>query len=82
LTGRIDPLVPAYDGYATTGSRTNLVDYISDEMRRDWQTNREELTAFWKSNMSDCEAWPRDCLPWLCFGPRDREPWAETHLMD
>ena len=82
LTGRIEPLVPAYDGYATTGNRKNLVDYISDEMRLDWQNHREELMAFWKSDKSDAETWPDVCLPWLCFGPRDRPPWAEQHLMD
>lgn len=80
LTGRIEPMVSAYSGYATTGNRTNLADYISDEMRRDWQTHREALLAFWRSGKSDAEVFPDDCLPWLCLGPRDRLPWAEQHL--
>ncbi len=80
LTGKVEPLCNAYDGYATTGSRTNLVDYISDDMRLDWRNHRAELMAFWQSDMSDAEAWPEICLPWLCFGPRDRPPWAAQHL--
>jgi hypothetical protein len=80
LTGRIEPMVPAYSGYATTGNRTNLVDYISDEMRLDWQNHRTALLEFWESGMSDAEAFPDDCLPWLCFGPRDRLPWAARYL--
>jgi hypothetical protein len=80
LTGRIEPMVPAYSGYATTGTRTNLVDYISDEMRADWRMHREVLIAFWTSGVSDVEAFPDDTPPWLCLGPRDRLPWAEQHL--
>jgi hypothetical protein len=82
LTGRVEPLVPAYDGYATTGNRTNLLDYVDDNMRADWLANRDMLLEFWQSDTSDWDAWPEICLPWLYFGPRDREPWAQTHLMD
>jgi hypothetical protein len=80
LTGRIEPLVPAYNGYAATGNRTNLTDYIDDNMRADWLANRDVLMEFWQSGMSDAEAFPEKCLPWLCFGPRDRPAWAAQHL--
>lgn len=79
LTGQIVPVVSGYSGYAT-GSSRNLTDYISDEMRRDWQYHREELLAFWTSGKSDAEVFPDDTLPWLCLGDRSRLPWAARHL--
>ena len=79
LTGRIVYPVQGYDGYGD-GRSTNVADYISDEMRRNWQTHREALLAFWRLGKSDAEVFPDDCLPWLCLGPRDRLPWAEQHL--
>jgi hypothetical protein len=79
LTGRIVYPVQGYDGYGD-GRSTNVADYISDEMKADWLANRTVLLEFWQSGMSDAEAFPDDCLPWLCLGPRDRLPWACAHL--
>jgi hypothetical protein len=45
LTGEICYAVQGYTGYGD-GSSTNVTDYISDEMRRDWAANRDELLAF------------------------------------
>ena len=75
LTGRIVYPVQGYDGYGD-GRSTNVADYISDEMKADWLANRTMLLEFWQSGMSDAEAFPDDCLPWLCLGPKDRLPWA------
>ena len=79
LTGQIVPVVSGYSGYAT-GSSTNLMDYISDEMRADWLANRAALLEFWRSGKSDAEVFPNDCLPWLCLGRRDTLPWGARYL--
>ena len=79
LTGIVPNVVSGYTGYATGTSR-NLADYISDQMRADWAANRAALMEYWESGMNDSEAFPDDSLPWLCFGPRDRPPWACEHL--
>ncbi len=79
LTGRIVYPVQGYDGYGD-GRSTNVADYISDEMKADWLANRTMLLEFWQSGMSDAEAFPDDCLPWLCLGPKDRLPWAAQFL--
>ena len=79
LTGRIVYPVQGYDGYGD-GLSTNVADYISDEMKADWLANRTVLLEFWQSGMSDAEAFPDDCLPWLCLGPKDRLPWAAQFL--
>jgi hypothetical protein len=79
LTGQIMAVASGYTGYATRGS-TNLMDYISDEMRRDWLTNRTMLLEFWRSGKSEVEVFPHDCLPWLCLGDRSRQPWAARYL--
>ena len=71
LTGRIEYPVQGYTGYGD-GRSTNVADYISDEMKADWLANRTVLLEFWQSGMSDAEAFPDDCLPWLCLGPKDR----------
>ena len=82
LTGRIEPMVNAYDGYATTGNRTNLADYISDQMRADWAANRALLVAYWHSGQSEVEFFsPDDVLPWLYLHRRPGAlPWAVKHL--
>ncbi|MFG3592264.1 hypothetical protein ACFXS9_07850 [Bradyrhizobium sp. RDI18] len=79
LTGQIVHVVSGYNGYAT-GSSTILMDYIDDNMRRDWQNHRAELMAYWTSGKSEVEVYPDDCLPWLCLGPRDRPPLAVEYL--
>ena len=54
LTGRV-PLYPArgYDGYGDAHNgpaRDDLVsNYVTDSMRQDWEENRAELLAFWRS---------------------------------
>ena len=42
LTGQVVPVVSGYSGYAT-GTSTILTDYISAQMRADWQANRAML---------------------------------------
>ena len=79
LTGQIVTVVSGYNGYAT-GSSKNLMDYIDDNMRRDWANHREALMAFWESGKSEAEVFP-DCLPWLCTYIADGSlPWACRHL--
>jgi hypothetical protein len=80
LTGVIQYPVQGYTGYGD-GIGTDLTAFISDEMRADWEANRAELLAFWRSGKSDAEAFPDDTLPWLCLGgSADRLPWAGRHL--
>jgi hypothetical protein len=72
--------VQGYDGYGD-GRDTDMRKFITDEMRRDWQTHREALLGFWRSGMSDAEAFPDDTLPWLCTYIADGSlPWACRHL--
>jgi hypothetical protein len=71
--------VQGYDGYGD-GRDTDMRKFISAEMKADWAANRAALMEFWESGMSDAEAYPHDCLPWLCLGPRDRVPWAVRFL--
>jgi hypothetical protein len=88
LTGRV-PLYPArgYDGYgdARNGpARDDLVsNYVTDAMRQDWEENREELLAFWRSGkhaMTDTLAefgLNVRMLPWLfARGTPGTLPWA------
>jgi hypothetical protein len=49
--------------------------FISDEMRRDWASNRAALLEYWHSGRSEAETFRHDCLPWLCLGSRAL-PWA------
>ena len=80
LSGRIQYPVLGYTGYGD-GRSTNVADYISDQMRADWETDREALLEFWRSGKSDAEVFPDDTLPWLFVrGYPDRLPWAATHL--
>ena len=79
LTGIVPTVVSGYSGYAT-GTSKNLMDYIDDNMRRDWQNHRAELLEFWRSGLSDVEAYPDDTLPWLCLGRRSALPWAAQYF--
>jgi hypothetical protein len=76
LTGRIKYPVQGYSGYGD-GSSDEVVDFISEEMRRDWSENREELIAFWRSGRYTTPETFEDSLPWLfvCGRPGDL-PWA------
>jgi hypothetical protein len=79
LCGHIQYPVQGYDGYGD-GRSARVADYVSDQMRRDWQNHRAGLMAFWESGKSEAEVFPDHCLPWLWSGPRDRLPWAALHL--
>ena len=77
LTGRIQYPVQGYTGYGD-GVGTDLTAFISDRMRADWEANRAELMAFWRSGKAD--VFP-DALPWLYGGgSADALPWAARHL--
>ena len=72
--------VQGYDGYGD-GRDTDMRKFISAEMKADWLANRAALLEFWRSGMTDAEAFPDDTLPWLCLGKRrDALPWACEHL--
>jgi len=47
LTGRIQYPVQGYTGYGD-GIGTDLTEFITDQMRADWEANRAELMAFWR----------------------------------
>ena len=68
-----------YTGYGD-GSSTDVADYISDEMRLDWQNLRAELMAFWQPGKAISEAYPHDCLPWLANSDGPELPCAALHL--
>jgi hypothetical protein len=80
LTGRIKYPVQGYDGYGN-GSSAEVSDFISEEMRRDWAENREELMAFWRSGEYTTPETFEDSLPWLFVRGRPGTlPWAAVHL--
>jgi hypothetical protein len=76
LFGEIFYPMMNYSGYGD-GKGTNLADFISAEMKADWEANREELMAFWKSGeYTHGEIFP-DSKPWLFGrGYPDDLPWA------
>jgi hypothetical protein len=80
LTGEICYPQLGYTGYGD-GKGTDLTAFISDQMREDWEANRDELIAFWKSGKyTSGETFP-DCKPWLFVrGSRNTLPWAAKHL--
>jgi hypothetical protein len=79
LTGRIQYPVQGYTGYGD-GVGTDLTAFISDEMRRDWEANRDELMEFWQSGKTEADVFP-DTLPWLYGGGSAKKlPWAAVHL--
>jgi hypothetical protein len=63
------------------GVGTDLTVFISDEMKADWKTHREELFAFWTSGeYSKPDIFP-NTKPWLyCCGSADTLPWAARHF--
>jgi len=74
LTGVIRYAAVGYDGYGD-GSGTDLRDFISDEMRDDWNANRGALLQHWASGK------PAARKPWLFVcGSADRSPWAEQQF--
>ena len=76
LTGEI-LYASGYDGYGD-GSGTDLIDFISDEMRADWAENREELLKFWASGEPSTSQIFSNSKPWLFVcGSADTLPWAE-----
>jgi hypothetical protein len=79
LTGRIEYPVQGYSGYGD-GVGTDLVAFITAEMRIDWEANRAELLAFWRSGKTEADVFPH-ALPWLYVGLNaDTLPWAARHL--
>jgi hypothetical protein len=80
LTGRIKYAVQGYTGYGD-GVSTEVADFVSDEMRRDWADNREELLAFWRSGEFTTPDVFEDSVPWLFVRGRPGTlPWAALHL--
>jgi hypothetical protein len=76
LTGEIVYPERGYSGYGD-GRNTNLMDFIGDEMRRDWAEHRDELLAFWKSGEYTAPDNFPDSKPWLFVcGSVDPLPWA------
>jgi hypothetical protein len=76
LTGEIFYPDCGYSGYGD-GKSINVGDYISDEMRADWQKYRKELITFWRSGKYTSPGIFPDSKPWLfvCGSP-DTLPWA------
>jgi hypothetical protein len=73
--------VLGYTGYGD-GVGTDLTAFGSDQMRADWEANRAELLAFWKSGKTTADVFP-DALPWLhLWGYANTPPWAARHLDD
>jgi hypothetical protein len=85
LNGEIRYPNLGYTGYgdplADHHRDTPTANYISDEMRQDWEANREELMALWRSgkiavDMSEYGL-PIMMQPWLMVcGSRNTLPWA------
>jgi hypothetical protein len=78
LTGEIFYPALGYDGYGDPRTMDkNLANFISAEMKMDWEQNKEELMAFWKSGeYTTGEIFP-DSKPWLFIcGDPDTLPWA------
>ena len=80
LTGEISYPAIGYSGYGN-GHSTDLADFIDDQMRVDWEANREELLKFWASGKyTTSEIFP-DSKPWLFVrDPANTLPWAERVL--
>jgi hypothetical protein len=75
LTGKVRYPVKTYSGYGD-GIGPDVDIFISDKMRNDWLTHRDELMAFWRSGKSACKVFP-DSKPWLDVrGDADTLPWA------
>src|SRR5512136_2160262 len=76
LTGEITYCAPDwYDGYGD-GEGQDLSAFINDEMRADWEANRDELMEFWRSGKYSIHFFP-DSVPHLFYrGSRRTLPWA------
>jgi hypothetical protein len=80
LTGEICYPELGYSGYGD-GRGTDLMAFISDEMRNDWAEHRDELTKFWQSGAYTAPDIFPDSKPWLFVcGDADSLPWACEHL--
>ena len=76
LTGKCDYPVCDYTGYGD-GSSTNVANFISDEMKADWQANRELLLEFWVSGEDSMTYFHPNSKPWLFIsGTPGTLPWA------
>lgn len=78
LTGEIVYPMENYSGYGD-GNSDNLSDFISDEMKADWEANRDELLAFRRTGKyTTSEIFP-DSKPWLFVrGSPNKLSWAAT----
>jgi hypothetical protein len=75
LTGEICYPMRGYTGYGD-GVGTDLAAFISDEMRADWDSHRDELLAFWRSGETNLDYFA-DNKPWLFICDRPHSlPWA------
>jgi hypothetical protein len=83
LTGKISYAIDgSYDGYGDMRGR-EVEDFISDEMRSDWQSNRVALIEFWQSGKKLSEFFQRATPPWLpMLDRRNTLPWACDALDD
>jgi hypothetical protein len=80
LTGKILYAAQGYNGYGD-GKSTNVSDFISDEMRADWEADRDDLMAFWAIDKYTTAEYFPDSKPWLFVrGSPDTLPWAERVL--
>jgi hypothetical protein len=81
LTGEIRySAIPDYTGYSD-GVGTDLTAFIGDEMRRDWESHRDELMSFWRSGKTTTRDVFPDSVPWLhASGRPGAVPWAALHL--
>jgi hypothetical protein len=74
LFGKIFYPVTGYTGYGD-GVGKDLATFIDAEMAVDWENNREELLAFWRSGKYTTQY--DDALPWLFDrGKPGALPWA------
>jgi hypothetical protein len=79
LTGTAIYPAQNYSGYGD-GENTNMVDFISEEMRLDWIDNRKALLEFWRSGKYTLGYFPPEqTKPWLFVrGSPNTLPWAAT----
>jgi hypothetical protein len=64
LTGEIGYAAPSY--YSGYGDGKDLTAFIGDDMREDWERNREELMSFWRSGKYSIDFFP-DSVPHLFY---------------
>jgi hypothetical protein len=76
LTGEVAYASPGYyTGYGD-GVGKDLAAFINDEMRQDWEANRDELMEFWHSGKYSIDFFS-DSVPHLFYrGSRRTLPWA------